>query len=529
MPNYPLDGELWCGRGLFQKTVSIVKRQKGQGDAEWKYVHYLVFDAPKHGGKYEERVKFLHDKLDPISLNADSPTNITVVGTQVCKGKDHLMQMLDQVIKKGGEGIMLRKPASLYEHGRSWALLKLKMFHDEEAKVIGHKPGSGRLANAMGALECQLANGVRVKVGSGFSDAQRYRPPKIGSVITFKYQEVSDSGTPRFPVFLRVREDVSWEDVLAQAKVDKPFSQLQKKASLLNKQHSVLFSAIPSRDPSTGKKIVTSDDEDDHAQDSSLASADGKPPPCKFGATCYRTNASHLSQFSHPAKAVAAAAEQPQAAAAEKKECTFGRACYRRSESHLAAYSHPAATGDPGKDIDPDILKKARSDDEGESSGTEEDVSLAPGGAAASKSGAAPAAVAGQPAATQQADDDDQLENWLASEGVGLEPSLAQKVAATFKAEEVFTPFEVMALSDAELEKIGIKLGSRKKILAASAPANDDLPECHYGAKCTRKGAAHRTQFSHSGGATTQKRAASAVSAPEDDAGEPQPKVQKTE
>lgn len=195
MPAFALDGELWCGRGLFQKTVSIVKRQKGLGDDDWRFVHYLVFDAPQHGGKYEERVQFLHDHLDPISLKTDSPTNVTVVGTQVCRGNDHLMQQLDIVIKKGGEGIMLRKPGSAYEHCRSWNLLKLKQFHDEEALVVGHqasKTGNG----TMGALECKLANGIRVKVGSGFTDADRRNPPKIGAVISFKFQEVKKKSKP---------------------------------------------------------------------------------------------------------------------------------------------------------------------------------------------------------------------------------------------------------------------------------------------------------------------------------------------
>lgn len=64
LPHVPLDGELWCGRGLFQKTVSIVKQQKVTGivyhlirqdstEDDWKYVTYLVFDAPTHAGTYE--------------------------------------------------------------------------------------------------------------------------------------------------------------------------------------------------------------------------------------------------------------------------------------------------------------------------------------------------------------------------------------------------------------------------------------------------------------------------------------------
>jgi len=65
LPKEPLDGELWCGRGLFQKTLSIVRRTvtNSHTDADWKYVTFLVFDAParseKHKMEYEDRVRWL--------------------------------------------------------------------------------------------------------------------------------------------------------------------------------------------------------------------------------------------------------------------------------------------------------------------------------------------------------------------------------------------------------------------------------------------------------------------------------------
>jgi len=50
----------------------------------------------------------------------------------------------------------------------------------------------------MGALSVKLPNGVTFSIGTGFTDKQRKKPPKIGTVITFKYQELSDSGHPRY-------------------------------------------------------------------------------------------------------------------------------------------------------------------------------------------------------------------------------------------------------------------------------------------------------------------------------------------
>lgn len=98
---------------------------------------------------------------------------------------------------------MMREPSSLYAPGRSTSLLKVKTFHDAEATVVGHVPGKGRHKGRMGALEVEMSDGTRFSVGTGFSDAQRENPPAIGSVITFRYQELSDGGVPRFPSFLR--------------------------------------------------------------------------------------------------------------------------------------------------------------------------------------------------------------------------------------------------------------------------------------------------------------------------------------
>jgi len=53
----------------------------------------------------------------------------------------HLQQFLQGIIEQGGEGIILRNPSSLHEHGRSRAFLKLKTTRDAEAKIIeSHGP-----------------------------------------------------------------------------------------------------------------------------------------------------------------------------------------------------------------------------------------------------------------------------------------------------------------------------------------------------------------------------------------------------
>lgn len=102
---------------------------------------------------------------------------------------------------------MLRQPGSLYVVGRSPTLLKVKSFHDAEAIVTGYTAGKGRHKGVVGALEVELPNGIKFAVGTGLSDQDRRTPPPLKSKITFRYQELSDGGVPRFPSFVGVRHD----------------------------------------------------------------------------------------------------------------------------------------------------------------------------------------------------------------------------------------------------------------------------------------------------------------------------------
>jgi DNA ligase-1 len=86
-------------------------------------------------------------------------------------------------------------------------LLKVKTFHDAEGRVIEHLPGRGRHAGRLGAVVVVLPNGQTFSVGTGFTDSQRQNPPPAGSIITVRYQELTDRGVPRFPSFVRVRSD----------------------------------------------------------------------------------------------------------------------------------------------------------------------------------------------------------------------------------------------------------------------------------------------------------------------------------
>ena len=197
LPDVPLDGELWIDRKKFQRTVSIVRRQD-KSDL-WSEVRYLIFDAPEQADPFEKRLIFCRDLIVKVKK-----PHILAHDHETCRNLDHLRKELARVEALGGEGLMLRQPGSKYEKGRSATLLKVKTFHDAEAKVIGHEPGKGKHKGRLGALLVQLRDGTKFAVGTGFSDAERGAPPPIGSIITFRYQELSEAGVPRFPSFVRI-------------------------------------------------------------------------------------------------------------------------------------------------------------------------------------------------------------------------------------------------------------------------------------------------------------------------------------
>ncbi len=201
LPSVPLDGELWIDRKAFQRTVSIVRRQ--DKNDQWKQVRYLVFDAPSQSGAFEDRMAFLQD-------GASSWKNefLTLHQQILCRDVQHLRNELQRIESLGGEGLMLREPGSGYAVGRSSTLLKVKTFHDAEATVIGHEPGKGKHQGRLGALVVQLPNGKQFSVGTGFSDREREQPPTVGSLIKFRYQELSDGGIPRFPSYVGIRSDL---------------------------------------------------------------------------------------------------------------------------------------------------------------------------------------------------------------------------------------------------------------------------------------------------------------------------------
>ncbi len=195
--NTTLDGELFMGRGMFQKTVGAV-RKKSPVDTEWKRITYHVFDAPEVNGGFTDRLASCEKALSECSV-------AKVVPHVFCEGIEHLKRFASDLTAKGAEGVMLRHPRSPYERKRSSFLMKYKHTDSAEAEVIGYEGGKGKYAGLVGALVCKWKS-ITFNVGSGLTDIIRYDPPEIGAKVTFSFNGLTDNMVPRFPVFVCARD-----------------------------------------------------------------------------------------------------------------------------------------------------------------------------------------------------------------------------------------------------------------------------------------------------------------------------------
>lgn len=200
LPPFALEGELWGGRGTFEQTASIVLRH--QPHKGWLQLQFAVFDVPAAQGPFRKRI------MNAVNWFATTPSPYAfVIEQSPVDDHEQLLLELNRIASLGGEGLIIRDPEALYQAGRRPHILKAKNFHDAEATVIAHLPGSGRNAGRLGALLVRSAAGMEFRIGSGFSDRDRDNPPVIGTVICYKHHGYYQSGIPKFPSYLRVRSD----------------------------------------------------------------------------------------------------------------------------------------------------------------------------------------------------------------------------------------------------------------------------------------------------------------------------------
>lgn len=266
-----LDGELWNKKMILQEIVSVTRAHNK--DEEWEKLHYMVFDNPSHpqffrtgrvhigdweaqlpemkdwaisrGIKWRNEEHCFEDFVDEFVDGNISGTNWMALPQKLVKDTASMHRFLDKVVKDGGEGIMLRRPESVWNPRRAREdLVKVKRFFDNEAEIIGYTFGKitkkdSRLRGKLGALVVrELDTGCEFEL-AGLNDSERglehekkggimfkgveqyaWDHPgelapgwigaasfELGQKITFKYWDRTKDGVPKFAQYFRVKVD----------------------------------------------------------------------------------------------------------------------------------------------------------------------------------------------------------------------------------------------------------------------------------------------------------------------------------
>lgn len=120
------------------------------------------------------------------------------------------------ILRRGGEGIMINIASAPYECKRTANLLKVKEMYTMDLKIIGFEEGlvGSKFEGTLGAIVVDY-KGHEVKVGSGYTDDERKffwenKDDLIDRVIEVQYfEETEDTDgnlSLRFPVYVQLRE-----------------------------------------------------------------------------------------------------------------------------------------------------------------------------------------------------------------------------------------------------------------------------------------------------------------------------------
>lgn len=220
LPCCPLDGELWAGRGNYQRCRSIVGKHDPISE-EWREIQFAVFSTPefktfmgdgevrnanqKTDLRYSDFTKWA-SRLDPdikaewVNLkNPGGPASFsmelaylsewiditsenmfliqqTKLPNNHSQAAETIRNRMRAVITEGGEGLVLRDPAAPWTPKRVHTVLKIKAALDDEAVVVGFTSGrrtnkGSKLLGKIGALVLDYS-GKRLEL-SGLTDAER--------------------------------------------------------------------------------------------------------------------------------------------------------------------------------------------------------------------------------------------------------------------------------------------------------------------------------------------------------------------
>ena len=197
---FDLDGELVISGKSFNEISGVVRHQD-MGIEEKDSLRYIIFDVIVNNMIYSGRKELVY--------KSRGGNYIDIISTQIVNSEVDIQRNHQDNLDEGYEGSIIRNN-TLYEFKRSYNLLKIKPTKEIICKIIGLIEGTGKYEGMLGALTVETPDKKIFNVGSGFNDEEReyiWNIPSYNNIyVKVKYQDLSEYGIPRFPIFKGFKE-----------------------------------------------------------------------------------------------------------------------------------------------------------------------------------------------------------------------------------------------------------------------------------------------------------------------------------
>lgn len=209
-----LDAEI-LAPGIDAASLSGAIHSKQNGTTNG-LVKAFIFDVLRFIGE-DLSSKTLHQRIgvsEMLKTQIRSPYLVFVSWAFTSSDKQKLY---DDILKRNGEGVMLKRLDATYVQGgrpsNNW--FKAKKSAEFDCVVMGFSLGKGKYNTQIGAVRFgQYLNGKLVELGqaSGMTDTDRalmteYPERYLGKVVVIKGMERLKSGAIRHPIFGGMRSD----------------------------------------------------------------------------------------------------------------------------------------------------------------------------------------------------------------------------------------------------------------------------------------------------------------------------------
>lgn len=220
------DGEMMPKSGTDDSLAKVMTQLRRIKEVDQRIFEYCVFDIIPVEGQSPtqlERYEAISAAIDDNGAG-DVKYHRHYLNPEYFDSEESVEKLMRLAVDNGYEGLVIKAADAPYEEGRrSTAWCKVKPYDTIDIKVTDCVPGEGKHTGRLGALvgefyDAKLKKTIKVQVGSGFSDDERFEFAHIApyefhwvvnlpSVVEVKFQERTKTGALRFPTFVRVRDD----------------------------------------------------------------------------------------------------------------------------------------------------------------------------------------------------------------------------------------------------------------------------------------------------------------------------------